>query len=451
MSIKENQNTEWKQSWRDEYLKWICGFANAEGGTLVIGKNDSGKVVGIDNAAKLLEEIPNKVRDILGIVVAVNLHSTKAGLDWLEIVVDAYPSPISYKGEYHLRSGSTKQELKGAALDRFLLRKLGRHWDGVPVPHVNVGDLDPAAFKAFRKLAALSGRLGAEALAESDADLVDKLHLKEGNFLKRAATLLFHADPEKFTTGACVKIGFFRTDSDLLFHDMIQGDLFTQVDKVMDLLLTKYLRAGISYRGTQRVERLPVPEAALREAVINAIAHKDYGAAIPIQISVYDDKLILWNPGQLPPDWSLDRLLSKHPSQPSNPDIAKTLFLAGKIESWGRGIDLIRRACTDHGCPAPRFASDSTGVDVVFPFAMEEASVKTLVKTPVETPTKTPMKTPIEILRRLKETPTLTVVQLADALGKSPSAIHRACAKLVQEGKLRYVGPRKGGHWEILK
>jgi ATP-dependent DNA helicase RecG len=129
--MKENQNTEWKQSWRDEYLKWICGFANAEGGSLVIAKNDSGKVVGIDNAAKLLEEIPNKVRDILGIVVAVNLHSTKAGLDWLKIVVDAYPSPISYKGEYHLRSGSTKQELKGAALDRFLLRKLGRHWDGI--------------------------------------------------------------------------------------------------------------------------------------------------------------------------------------------------------------------------------------------------------------------------------------------------------------------------------
>src|SRR5450830_1340459 len=102
----ESQNTEWKQSWRDEYLKWICGFANAEGGTLEIGKNDQGEVVGVVNAVRLLEDIPNKVRDILGIVVAVNLH-TLTGLDWLEIVVDAYPSPISYKGEYHLRSGST--------------------------------------------------------------------------------------------------------------------------------------------------------------------------------------------------------------------------------------------------------------------------------------------------------------------------------------------------------
>jgi ATP-dependent DNA helicase RecG len=78
--MKENQNTEWKQTWRDEYLKWICGFANAQGGTLMIGKNDLGEVVGVPHAARLLEDIPNKVRDILGIVVAVNLH-TQAGLD----------------------------------------------------------------------------------------------------------------------------------------------------------------------------------------------------------------------------------------------------------------------------------------------------------------------------------------------------------------------------------
>ncbi len=95
--MKEQQNIEWKQSWRDDYLRWICGFANAEGGTLVIGKNDRGEVVGVANAARLLEDIPNKVRDILGIVVAVNLHSLD-GLDWLDIVVEAYPSPVSYKG-----------------------------------------------------------------------------------------------------------------------------------------------------------------------------------------------------------------------------------------------------------------------------------------------------------------------------------------------------------------
>jgi ATP-dependent DNA helicase RecG len=138
--MKENQNMEWKETWRDDYLKWICGFANAQGGTLVIGKNDQGVTVGLPEATQLLEVIPNKVRDILGIVVQVNLKG-KTRKEYLEIIVEPHPYPVSYKGEYHYRSGSTKQELKGASLDRFLLKKQGRHWDGVPVPHVTLGDL----------------------------------------------------------------------------------------------------------------------------------------------------------------------------------------------------------------------------------------------------------------------------------------------------------------------
>ena len=70
--MPESQHTEYKQSWRDEYLKWVSGFANAEGGVLAIGRDDAGKVVGVAGAQKLLEDIPNKVRDLLGILVAVN-------------------------------------------------------------------------------------------------------------------------------------------------------------------------------------------------------------------------------------------------------------------------------------------------------------------------------------------------------------------------------------------
>ena len=70
--MTETQNIEYKQSWHDDYLKWICGFANAQGGSSYIGKDDDGKVVGIKNAKKLLEDIPNKVRDILGIVIGAN-------------------------------------------------------------------------------------------------------------------------------------------------------------------------------------------------------------------------------------------------------------------------------------------------------------------------------------------------------------------------------------------
>lgn len=118
----ESRDLERKRSWRDEHLKWICGFANAHGGVLEVGRDDRGKVVGVKDVVRLLEEIPNKIQSLLGIVVDVNLKS-KDGAEYLQIVVGSCPNPISYKGEFHYRSGSTKQVLHGAALSRFLMRK----------------------------------------------------------------------------------------------------------------------------------------------------------------------------------------------------------------------------------------------------------------------------------------------------------------------------------------
>ena len=220
--MSESQHVEWKESWRDEYLKWICGFANADGGLLVIGRNDAGEVVGIDDAHQLLETLPNKVQQMLGIMVDVNLCE-ESGKQFIEIVVEAYPYPISYKGKYHYRSGSTKQELKGAALDRFLLQKQGKRWDGVPVPKVSSEDLKSETFEYFKTQAIKSKRVSEQDLSENHALLLERLHLNDGDYLKRAAILLFHPDPERFVTGAYVKIGFFVADDDLGYQDEVHG------------------------------------------------------------------------------------------------------------------------------------------------------------------------------------------------------------------------------------
>jgi ATP-dependent DNA helicase RecG len=198
--MAESHNIEFKQSWRDEYLKWICGFANANGGSIFIGKDDNGKTVNVTDAKKLLEDLPNKVKDVLGILVDVNLHETKQG-NYLEIVVEAYPFPVNYKGQYHYRSGSTKQELKGAALDKFLLQKKGKRWDAVPVPKVKVTDLKQETFDVFRKRAVKSQRIEDDVLKDSNEHLIENLQLKENDFLKRAAILLFYDNPEKFVSG----------------------------------------------------------------------------------------------------------------------------------------------------------------------------------------------------------------------------------------------------------
>src|SRR3989338_3448259 len=181
---KESQNKEWKESWRDEYLKWICGFANAEGGKLIIGRNDKNQIVGVKNAKELLEVLPNKVRDLLGIMVDVNLRKS-AGKEYLEIVVPAYPNPISYKGDYYYRSGSTNQALKGAALDRFILRKQGKQWDGVLEPSFKQKNCSAGALKLFKQKAKQSGRMDPAILKDSREVLLDNLELVESHGLKR--------------------------------------------------------------------------------------------------------------------------------------------------------------------------------------------------------------------------------------------------------------------------
>lgn len=363
--MPETQNIEYKSVWRDEYLKWICGFANAHGGTLIIGKDDNGIVKGVSNAKKLLEELPNKITTILGIVADVNLYETKQG-NYIEIIVEAQPNPVNYKGEYHYRSGSTKQELKGSALDKFLLQKQGKHWDGVSVPNVKVSDLKTETFDFFRSKGIKSKRLDENVLTDTNEVLLDNLKLTDNGYLKRATILLFHPDPEKFVTGAFIKIGYFRTDSDLLFQDVIHGNLFEQVEKTMELLLTKYTKALISYEGLTRVETYEYPEDALREALLNAVAHKDYTGPYPIQISVYPDKIMFWNYGRLPENWTVEDLHNKHSSQPRNPDIATAFFRSGYVEAWGRGMDKMKSLCAEAKIPAPQFSTKGNDFWTVF-------------------------------------------------------------------------------------
>ena len=425
-----------KRNWQDEYLKWICGFANAQGGSIFIGVNDKKEVVGVENSKKLMEDIPNKVRDVLGIVVDVNLHE-EDGKDYLEIVTEPYPYPVSYKGQHHYRSGSTKQELKGAALDRFMLRKQGKTWNGVPVPYLKAEDLDESTFTLFRRMAKLSGRMDETDLRDDNAMLLDKLRLVEGDYLKRAAALLFHPDPERFVTGAYIKIGYFREHADLIYQDEVHGSLFQQVRQTMDLLTTKYMRALISYEGIQRIETLPIPREALREALLNAVVHKAYESLTPIQIAVYDAKLDIFNCGYLPEDWTIENLLGSHRSRPYNPDIANAFFRAGEIETWGRGIERIINGCKDAGCPEPTFEYRSGEIWTVFHYGEVENTQKSV------------QKSVQKIISLIKADPYITTHAIADQLGINRSGVARHIKRLQEKGVIRRVDTDKGGYWKI--
>lgn len=238
----ESQNIEYKSSWRDEYLKWVCGFANANGGKIYIGVEDDAphNVIDLPDVDKLMEDIPNKVRDILCIMVDVNLLY-EGEKRYIEIVVDPYPYPVTYKGQYHYRSGSTKQELKGAALNKFLLERIGIRWCNVPVPSVKLEDLSIESIKDFKDSGIRKKRMDANVLVDSTSELLTSLDMMVDGQITRAGVLMFHPNPDKLFPGAFIKIGFFRSDSDLVFQDEIHGSLVQQADRAVDILATKYM------------------------------------------------------------------------------------------------------------------------------------------------------------------------------------------------------------------
>lgn len=176
----------------------------------------------VEHASRLLEEIPNKARDLLGIIVKAVIRR-KEGKELLEISVPDYPNAISYRGEYFCRSGSTTQALKGASLDRFLLRRQGRHWDGVAVPSTGPADCAMEAIRDFSRRAIASGRMDKALLRDGRGTILDNLELTEGSRLKRAACLLFPRREPRIVPGAWIKIGYFASDDDLRYQDEVRG------------------------------------------------------------------------------------------------------------------------------------------------------------------------------------------------------------------------------------
>lgn len=365
--MDESQNIEYKKIWKDEYLKWICGFANANGGRIVLGVNDDPphEVVDLTDADKLMEDLPNKVRDVLGIMVDVNLHH-EGEKKYIEMIVEPYPYPVNYKGQYHYRSGSTKQELKGTALSKFLLDKVGVRWCNVPVPGVTPEDLDAKSIQDFKESGIKKKRMDAEVLSDTTADFLSSLDMLVDGQITRAGILMFHPKPEKRFPGSFIKIGFFRSDSYLAFQDEIHGSLVQQVDRTFDLLTTKYMNYRITYQGLQRVETPPFPEDSLRECILNAVTHKNYQEQIPIQISIHPDRIVFWNPGELPESWTVESLLKKHPSHAFNPSIANAFFRCGEVEAWGRGISKIVNGAIAEKLLPPVFDTSLGGLMVTF-------------------------------------------------------------------------------------
>jgi ATP-dependent DNA helicase RecG len=357
--MPEQQNIEYKQSWHDDYLKWICGFANAEGGVIYIGKNDNGKVVGVEDYKRLMDEIPNKIRNHLGINADVKLGQ-EGGKYFIEIITLPYSVPISLRGRYYIRNGSTKQELTGASLNEFLLKRSGHTWDEVVEQEATFDDIDERSVQLFLKFSNRAGRFpDNEDL--SVPELFDKLRLTKNGQLRRAAIVLFGKDPGRFYSNTFVKIGRFGASSaDILFQEVEEGNLITMLDAVLKQLHHKFFIRPISFEGIHRIEKEEYPIAALREMLLNALIHRNYMGA-PTQIRINNNSVSIWNDGLLPEGITLKDLKVTHSSKPRNPIIADACFKGGYIDAWGSGTLKIIGICKKEKLPEPEMKEQNGG------------------------------------------------------------------------------------------
>ena len=453
--LDENQNIEYKRKWRDEYLKWICGFANANGGKIYIGIDDNKQVIGVNNSHHLMEEIPNKIVDYLGIVADVNLLRQN-DLDYIEITVQPSNIPISYKGIYHYRSGATKQELKGISLQQFILKKMGLSWDDIASKKSTIDDIDRNAINYFLRKSIDAHRMPSESINDSTEKVLKNLNLYDDlGKLKNAAILLFGKNPSRFFTCVEFKIGRFgKSSNDLIFQDVVEGNIIQMADRVIDILKSKYLVSPIHYEGLQRVEPLEIPEEALREAIFNSIIHKDY-TGVTIQLKVYNDKIILWNEGKLPEGYTVETLLGDHSSKPRNRNIANAFYKAGFIESWGRGISKIFDGIKAAKLATPLLESTMGGVSLtIYRKGYVDDPIKDTVNDTVKDTVKDTVRithTELALLKSVNQNTHLTYTEIMQIHKISRPTVARTFKKLQQYGMLIRQGSDKAGMWLVTE
>lgn len=329
--------------------------------------------------------------------------------------------------------------MKGVSLNDFLFKKVGRSWEAELVDNATIDDLDTDTINKFKTLA--SNRLPFIKSESNTSTLLKKLNLIIEGKLKRASILLFGKNVQTFYLQAQVKIGFFSSETDIVSNDRIEGNLLQQVERVMEILGTKYLLNTITYEGIYRKDSLEIPSEALREAVINAIIHRTYLTNSGIQIKITPKTLEIMNENSPFNLIKVEDLKINHLSKPVNPLLADIFYKAGLIESWGRGTLKIVEECKKQNLKEPDFILNNNYFSVIFHRKDKDVTIN-VVDNVIDNRFK-------KILDLLNTNNKLSAQELSEYLGVSKRTIQRDLNKLKENGKLERIGSEKGGYWKI--
>jgi len=382
-NMMETQDIEYKESFGEGALCTLCAFANTKGGTLYIGVSDEGKVKGINLDNEILKNISDKIVSSLGIHPEIEIEK-REGKEILKISVKPSAVPISFNGKYYERVGNTTREMNPERLKEFFLK--GTNWDSLINEESSFDDIDKDTVRMFIRMAKETGRLTIFTEDEDIQKIFEHLGLAKKGKLTNASLLLFGKHPQKHFINASLRVIRLKNlvykwsdvkywyeledwrhlkNPEIVGDKLIEGNLFKQIFEG-ESTIKSFIDVKYDIKGLQRKEIWDYPLPAIREALINALAHRDYFKPVQTQIKIFDDQIWFYNIGTLPRGLTVEDLKKPHPSIPRNPLIARVLYLAGFIEVMGSGIGRMTDSLKSQGLPEPEFREEMDGFSVRF-------------------------------------------------------------------------------------
>lgn len=353
----ETQNVELKLSlneWR-EVVESVAAFATAGGGIVRIGVDPSGSVKGVQLGRRTIETLADQIKTNTDPpqFPSISWEGDDSAAVLMVTVEESPVKPVWAFGRPLKRVGRTNQRPSRTEAQRLQEITSGTTWDALPCPELRQTDLDRGAVEQFLRRAD-------QPESPSIKSVLTNLGLMTGEGLNNGAALLFARSPQQFFPSAVVKCARFRgaTSVEFLDEQTIGGTVLAQIEQALPFVARNTAQA-IRITGRAESETIPeYPVKAIREAITNAVCHRDYASTGTVQVRIYDDRLEVWNPGVLPPDLTVEALYQEHPSRPRNRLIAQALHRVHFIEQWGTGTLRIVQECEAAGMPRPEFRSE---------------------------------------------------------------------------------------------
>lgn len=431
-----------------------CAFLNSEGGMLIFGVTPKSlRIVGQEVSDNTKQEIANALSNIEPAVdVRIEYISIPDNLKNKIIVLRFEPfawgkRPYTYNGRPYYRIESTTKVMPREMFEERLKAAKPNFysWERQKAEGVNLTDLNENRLRGAIRLGVERGRMLETTLTENIEIILDKLHLLTDGAPNNAAAALFTTNINEYPQFKLRMARFVGTNKNEFIDNVrVEGNIFDLLDAGMSFFF-KHLSQNGKIVGFERKEQLEIPAEALREALINAICHRQYEKYnLTIGISIYDDRVEIENPGEFPQQLTLKTIREPHLSYPYNPIIAEVLFKTTFLENWGSGIGRIIERCKECNLPEPEWNINGGFVIVTF----RRPITISLINEPINEPINKRQKMIIELMR---SEPHITRQLLSQRLEVSLATIKRDIQILNSKQIVRYVGDKKNGYWEIIK